>query len=95
MDAAAPAAIAYHITIEMMGVPVMMISDELAARLADEGITADAIAEALAAGALLADDDGTLVAQAQIGAITLWVRYRETTSGIEVVDAYCHRMQVD
>lgn len=82
-----------------MGVHGMMISDGLAARIAEEGITPEAVAQALdlgrAAGDLLIDDDGTFVTHAQIGSITLWVRYREQPGGaVEVVDAYHHRIEL-
>jgi len=76
----------------------MMISDRLAARLAEEGITPEAVAQALelgrAAGDLLTDDDGALVTHARLGNITLWVRYREQAGNTEVIDAYYHRIEL-
>ena len=78
---------------------MMIRADEVAARLREEGITDEAIEQALKLGreagdVVLDEKDGTYITHAEIGNILLWVRYREVGDDIEIVDAYYHRMMV-
>lgn len=78
---------------------MMIRAEGVDARLREEGITDEAIElvleRAREEGNLLLDEqDGSIVAHAEIDNVTLWVRYREAGADIEIVDAYYHRMQV-
>ena len=78
---------------------MMIRSDDVAARLREEGITDEALELALengrASGNIVLDEaDGTFTTHASIENLTLWVRYREAGADVEIVDAYYHRMQV-
>lgn len=78
---------------------MMRKTDEVAARMREEGITDEAVELALRlgreAGDLVLDEgDGCLVTHAEIENLTLWVRYREAGGDVEIVDAYYHRMQI-
>ena len=78
---------------------MVRIGDAAAERMRLEGVTADAVAQVLAAGRaagnLVVDEsDGSMTTHAELDNLTLWVRFAEQGDDVEVLDAYYHRIAI-
>lgn len=76
------------------------MTDQVRARLADEGIGEDLLARVFAEAQLeiegfFDEESQSAFLPAIVGPITLWVQYREEGDAIRILDAYYHRISVE
>ena len=75
------------------------VAPDVAAVLEERRILLDDVRQVLAAAAgggrvLRHGDDGRVIANARLGAVTFWVEYREGGDGFEILKAWSHRMSI-
>lgn len=77
----------------------IFIPEHLQRKMQDELICEDDIILAVEAGekgaAVFDESDGCLVSRAQVGCITVWVRYRRDGELVLTESVYCHRMRIE
>ena len=76
----------------------LLISDEIRKEMENQLITdndlKECIWQAKKEESFFVSDEGTSLANMAKKVITYWVEYRESEEGMEIINAYCHRMKV-